>query len=42
MPQEIIDKYELQSITIDYRQGCRFNDSLYEQRNRERTIKWLL
>lgn len=28
MPQDIIDKYELQSITIDYRHHCQFDDSL--------------
>lgn len=28
MPQDIIDNYELQSITIDYRHDCQFDDSL--------------
>jgi len=26
MPQEIIDSYELQSITLDYRRECQQND----------------
>ncbi|KAF3327707.1 oleoyl-acyl carrier protein thioesterase 1 [Carex littledalei] len=28
MPQDIFDKYELQSITIDYCHNCQFDDSL--------------
>lgn len=28
MPQDIIDKYQLQNITIDYCQDCQFDDAM--------------